>query len=160
MKVITKNTIEEKLNLCFFLSQPLYFSVLFKDNYINMGAKECKIKPFIQNKYNTLCSDIGSYIGYYNYNNDNMSIIYNIDPTRISVIHPIYYNPSNIKNIYYNNKKIIQFYSQAWDKLIYNVNNSFSNLTLERFPLNTIELPIIQEFIKQFKNSKKNDRKN
>ncbi len=158
MKIVTKNTIEEKLNLCFFLSQPLYFSVLFNDKYINMGTRECKIKPFIKDKYNTLCTEIGSYIAYYNYNNDNMSIIYNIDPTKISIIHPIYYNPSNIKNVYYYNKKLIQFNSKAWDKLIYNVNNSFSNFALERFPFNTSELPIIQEFIKQLKNNRKNDR--
>ena len=160
MKAVTKNTIEEKLNLCFFSSQPLFFSVLFNDKYINMSTKECYIKPFIKDKYNTLCTNIGSYIGYYNYNKNNMSIIYNIDPTRISVIHPIYYNPSNIKNLYYSNKQIIQFYSKAWDKLIYNVNNSFSLLSFERFLLNTSELPIIQEFIKQYKNNKKDDRKN
>ncbi len=157
MKVITKNTIEEKLNLCFFLSQPLYFSVLFNDKYINMGNRKCEIKPFIKDKYNTLCTSIGSYIGYYNYNNDKMSIIYNIDPSKITSNHPIYYNPSNIKNIYYTNKQIKQFSSKAWNNLIYNVNNSFSLLSFERFPLNTSELPIIQEFIKQYKNNKKDD---
>ncbi len=159
MKIVTTNTIEEKLNLCFFLTQPLYFSVLFNDKYINMSTKECNIKPFIQDKYNTLCSSIGSYIGYYSYSNNFMSIIYNIDPSKISFIHPIYYNPSNIKNIYYYNREIKQYSSKAWDKLIYNVNNSFSLLSFERFPLNTNEFPVIQEFIKQYKNNKKDDRK-
>jgi len=157
MKIITKNTVEEKLNLCFFLAQPLYFAVLFGNDYITMSTNKCTIKPFIQNKLNTLCTNIGGYIGYYNYSNNNISIIYNINIYNISSYYPIYYNTNNIKNTYYSNitEKIYQFNSTEWNNLIANVANTYSNLAFDRFPLNNPEFPNIQEYIKEYKFQKK-----
>jgi hypothetical protein len=154
LKIVSKNTIEEKLNICAFLSNPLFFSVMFIEGYKNMSNIVCKIKPFIKGTLNTLCTNIGSYIGYYNYNayDNTMSIIYNININKLSTYYPFFYNPSNIKNIYIKKDNniidIIQFNSNEWNSLIMNINNSFSKLSYERFPLNNMELPIIQEYIK------------
>lgn len=159
LKIVSKNTIEEKINICVFLSNPLFVSVMFVEGYKNMSNVVCKIKPFIKGTLNTLCTNIGSYIGYYNYNgSDNtMSIIYNVNINKLSTYYPFYYNPRNIKNIYVitneNDKKVemVKFYSNEWNSLIMSINNSFSKLSYERFPLNNIELPIIQEYIKNIK---------
>ncbi len=156
LKIVSKNTIEEKINICIFLSNPLFFSVMFIEGYKNMSNVVCKIKPFIKGTLNTLCTDIGSYICYYNYNvsDNSMSIIYNININKLSTYYPFFYNPTNIKNIYIKKKEgdvhldIIKFNSNEWNSLIMSINNSFSKLSYERFPLNNMELPIIQEYIK------------
>jgi hypothetical protein len=155
LKVVTHNTIEEKLNLCFFISQPLYFSVMFTNGYKNLNNEYCNIKPFIKNWLNTLCINISSYIGYYNFSNNNMSIIYNINISKITSYYPIFYNPYYIKNINIlktsDNVKIIQYNSDKWNDFVMTIKNTFSNLSYDRFPLNSSELPTIQEYIKQIK---------
>jgi hypothetical protein len=66
MKIISKNTIEEKLNICFFMAQPRNFSVIYDDNYINMYRTKCNISYNKSlKKLNTLCNNISSMIGYY-----------------------------------------------------------------------------------------------
>lgn len=157
LKIVTKNTIEEKLNLCFFLSQPYYFSVIFKSGYKSLRSVDCAIKPFVKGWLNTFCTDISSYIGYYNYSNNIMSIIFNVDINKITSYYPIFYNPYAIKNIYAPIKmdgvKLFQYHSNEWDRFIMVVSNTFSNISFDRFPLNTPEFPTIQDYIKQIKYS-------
>ena len=71
---------------------------MFENGYKNISSNNCSIKTF-KGKQNTLCINIGSYIGYYNIKNNQMSIIYNIDINKLSYYNPYHYNPNNIKNI-------------------------------------------------------------
>ncbi len=159
LKPITKNTPEEKLNLVFFISQPLFFSVMFNNVYKNMNYLDCKIKPLftikVDNKpvtyFNTLVKNISNYIGYNNYANDQMSIIYNIDITKLTTYFPIHYNNYYIKNVLYNvvdskvNTKV--FFGKEWDYVIKIVRENISNYSYERFLLNNDNLPNIQFFL-------------
>jgi hypothetical protein len=148
-------SIEEKLNYAFFLSQPLFISVMFENGYKTLTTYDCSIKKFVKGTLNTLCNDIGSYIGYYNIKNNQMSIIYNININNLSNYNPYYYNPTNIVNtiIIKNNSRITikQFNSNEWNRLIMIISNSFSNLSFDIFPLNNPNYPIIQDFSKQIK---------
>ena len=152
IRLVKQNTIEEKLNICFFMAQPLYLCASFNNMYINMSANECNIKQLFippRTRYNnTLCNMIGGMIGYYSYSNGNISIIYNIDMKIIPVYYPIYYNNTNIKNIYYSDNNIKQFNSSDWDRFIMTVSNSSFTYNLNTFPLNNIEFPTIQQYIK------------
>jgi hypothetical protein len=154
LKIVTDNTIEEKINLCFFLAQPTNFACYFNKYYINMRTLVCSIKPF-KNTLNTFCKNIGSYIGYYNYSNTNISIIYNLNINKMAYYYPIYYNPFIIKNIYIvkrdDNILIRQYHGNEWNRFIMIINNTFSNLAYERFPFNNPEFTIIQDYIKQIK---------
>ncbi len=154
IKVINKD-IEEQLNYAFFISQPLFFSVMFENGYKTMSTYDCSIKQFIKGNLNTLCINIGSYIGYYNIKNNQMSIIYNIDINKLSYYNPYHYNPRNTINIMitkYNSRvTITQFNSNQWNKLIMIVNNTFSNLAFDMFPLNNPNFKIINDFTKQYK---------
>ncbi len=158
LKPITKNTPEEKINLVFFISQPLYFSVMFENGYKNMYHLDCSIKPLFKSKknnnkitYNTLVKNISNYIGYHYYSNNQMSIIYNVDITKLTTYFPIHYNNYNIKNILYNvidskvNMKL--FFGKEWEYVIKIVRESISNYSYERFLLNNDNLPNIQYFI-------------
>lgn len=117
-----------------------------------MRANECNIKQLIippRTKYNnTMCNMIGGMIGYYSYSNGNISIIYNIDMKMIPIYYPIYYNNTNIKNIYYDDTIIKQYNSNDWNRFIMTVSNSSLIYNLNTFPLNNIEFPIIQLYIK------------
>ncbi len=155
MKLVKQNTIEEKLNICFFMAQPLYLCASFDNKYINMNAQQCIIKQLFippRVKYNnTLCNMIGGIIGYYSYSNGNISIIFNIDMKMIPIYYPIYYNERNIKNLYYDNNTLRQYNSSDWNRFIMNVSNSSFIYNLNTFPLNSIEIPIIQEYIKKLR---------
>lgn len=149
------SSIEDKLNYAFFISQPLFFSVMFENGYKTMTTNDCSIKPLFKGVLNTLCSNIGSYIGYYNIKNNNMSIIYNINISKLTNYNPFFFNPSNIKNsiiIKENNNTLLKsFNSNEWKRLIFNISNTFSNLSFDIFPLNNPYYPIIQEYSKQVK---------
>jgi hypothetical protein len=149
------SSIEDKLNYAFFLSQPLFISIMFNNGYKTLTTFDCSIKNFVKGNLNTLCNNISSYIGYYNIKNNKMSIIYNININNLSNNNPYYYNPTRIINtlIIKNNSRITikQFNSNEWNRLIMIINNSFSNLSFNKFPLNNPNFPIIQEFSKQFK---------
>ena len=154
---VVNSSIEDKLNYAFFISQPLFFSVMFENGYKN-NRNDCVIKPLIKgalNALNTLCTNISSYIGYYNIKNNNMSVIYNINISKLTNYNPYFYNPSKIKNFYINkiNNKINikNFNSNEWNRVIMNINNTFSNLSFDIFPLNNPFFPIIQEYSKQIK---------
>jgi hypothetical protein len=163
MKIISKNTIEEKLNICFFMAQPRNFSITYDNNYINMYRTKCNISYNKSlKKLNTLCNNISSMIGYYQLKLDNnmnyMSIIYNIDIMQLTSYYPIYYNPIYIKNVYnktiYNMAILEQFYSSSWDRVISAVRNTYSNSSYDRFPLNSTKFPIIQQYIKNISYTK------
>ena len=147
MKLVKHNTLEEKLNICFFMAQPLYLCVFSNNNYLNMKSINCKIKQLLipPHKFqpNTICEAIGSMIGYYYYSNGNISIIYNMDLHIIPEHYPIYYNKSNVTNM-----MTIQD-SQTWDRFIITIANSSIWYNLNTFPLNNIELPTIQDYIKK-----------
>ncbi len=153
MRLVKQNTVEEKLNISFFMAQPLYLCVSFDNKYINMKEESCNIKQLIippRTKYNnTLCSMIGGIIGYYSYSNGSISIIYNIDTKMLPIYYPIHYNEQRIKNIYYINNKIKEYNSHDWNRLIMTVSNSSFTYNLNTFPLNNTEMPIIQEYIKK-----------
>jgi hypothetical protein len=161
LKEINKD-IEEQLNYAFFISQPLFFSVMFENGYKTMSTYDCSIKKLYVNYkvyLNTLCNNIGSYIGYYNIKNNQMSIIYNIDINKLCYYNPYHYNPNNIVNILVqNNNKItyMQFNSNEWNKLIMIITNTYSNLAFDRFPLNNPNFKIIEDYTKQYKNKSKN----
>lgn len=153
------NGIEEQLNYAFFISQPLFFSVMFENGYKTMSTYNCTIKKiYVNNKgnLNTLCNNIGSYIGYYNIKNNQMSIIYNININKLAYYNPYYYNPYYIVNIITTKIKskvtISQYNSNEWNKLIMVINNTYSNLAFDIFPLNNPNFKIIEEFSKQYKN--------
>ena len=151
LKPIIKNTPEEKINLVFFISQPLYFSVMFDTGYKNMYALDCSIKPLFKDYKNTLVNSISNYIGYVSYTNNQMSIIFNIDITKLSVYFPIYYNNYNIKNFKYDmiDNKIVtySFNNKKWDYVIQKVRETISDYNYERFLLNNINLPNIQQYL-------------
>lgn len=151
--LVKQNTVEEKLNICFFMAQPLYLCASFNNMYINMNMKECIIKQLFippKTKYNnTLCNMIGGMIGYYSYRNENISIIYNIDPKLIPIYYPIHYNETNIKNVYYRDNILMQYNSSDWDRFIMTVSNSSLIYNLNTFPLNNMEFPTIQAYIKK-----------
>jgi len=153
IRLVLQNTVEEKLNICFFMAQPLYLCVSFNNKYINMNMKECIIKQlFIPPKIkynNTLCNMIGGMIGYYSYRNENISIIYNINPKMIPIYYPIHYNETNIKNSYYRDNILTQYNGSDWDRFIMTVSNSSFIYNLNTFPLNNMEFPTIQEYIKK-----------
>ncbi len=46
---------------------------------------------------------------------------------------------------------IKQYNSNEWNRLIMIINNTFSNLSYDRFPLNNPHFPILQEYSKQIK---------
>jgi hypothetical protein len=61
LKPITNNTPEEKLNLVFFISQPLYFSVMFENGYKTLTGNDCSIKKLYVNykvTLNTFCNNV------------------------------------------------------------------------------------------------------
>ena len=153
IRLVLQNTVEEKLNICFFMAQPLYLCASFNNMYINMNMKECIIKQLFippKTKYNnTLCNMIGGMIGYYSYRNENISIIYNIDPKMIPIYYPIHYNETNIKNVYYRDNILMQYNSSDWDRFIMTVSNSSLIYNLNTFPLNNMEFPTIQAYIKK-----------
>jgi hypothetical protein len=152
---VVNGSIEDKLNYTFFISQPLFFSVMFENGYKTLTTNDCYIKPLFGKELNTLCINIGSYIGYYNIKNNMMSIIYNINISKITNYNPYYYNPSNIRNsilIKENSiSNIKNFNSNEWNRLIISVYNTFSNLSFDIFPLNNPYYPIIQDYSKQIK---------
>jgi hypothetical protein len=154
LKAVNKS-VEDQLNYAFFLSQPLFISVMFENGYKTLTTNDCSIKNFVKGNLNTLCNNISSYIGYYNIKNNKMSIIYNININNLSNYNPYYYNPTHIINtlIIKSNGKITikQFNSNEWNRLVMIINNSFSNLSFDKFPLNNPNFPIIQEFSKQFR---------
>jgi hypothetical protein len=154
LKAVNKD-IEEQLNYAFFISQPLFFSVMFENGYKTMSTFDCSIKKFIKGNLNSLCINIGSYIGYYNIKNNQMSIIYNIDINKLTYYNPYHYNPKNIVNILVkkinSNVSYLQFNSNEWNKLIMIVNNTYSNLAFDMFPLNNPNFKIIEDFSKQYK---------
>ncbi len=159
LKTVNYN-IEEQLNYAFFISQPLYFSVMFEDGYKTVtSGYNCDIKKYSKGRLNTLCNNIGSYIGYYNIKNNQMSIIYNIDINKISNYNPFFYNPKYIVNSLLKKNmgkvSLVQFNSNEWNKLIMIISNTFSNLSFDRFPLNNPFFSIIQEFIKQEKDTRR-----
>jgi hypothetical protein len=158
----TVNNIEDQLNYAFFISQPLFFSVMFENGYKTVTSSfDCNIKKYSKGRLNTLCNNIGSYIGYYNIKNNQMSIIYNIDINKISYYNPFFYNPKYIVNFLLKNinsrVSLIQFNSNEWNRLIMVVNNTYSNLSYDRFPLNNPHFPIIQEYVKLQKFNKKDE---
>lgn len=162
VKLINTN-IEEQLNYAFFISQPLFFSVMFENGYKSMSTNDCSIKKFVKGNLNTLCNNISSYIGYYSIKNNQMSIIYNIDINKLCYYNPFHYNPTYITNIQiYNKKSVItykQFHSNEWNKLIMVINNTYSNLVFDIFPLNNPHFKIIQDYSKQYKYIDKNKKK-
>jgi hypothetical protein len=153
---VVNTTVADKLNYAFIISQPLFFAAMFENGYKNISSNNCSIKQF-KGKQNTLCTNIGSYIGYYNIKNNIMSIIYNINISKLANYNPYFYNPYYIINtsvIKENNKIIIkQFNSNEWNRLIMVINNTFSNLAFDIFPLNNPNYPIIQEYSKQIRYS-------
>ncbi len=158
------NNIEEQLNYAFFISQPLYLSVIFENGYKTVTSSfDCSIKKYSKGRLNTLCNNIGSYIGYYNIKNNQMSIIYNIDINKISNYNPFFYNPKYIVNVLVKNVNsrvsLLQFNSNEWNRLIMVISNTFSNLSYDRFPLNNPNFSIIQEYSKQEKHHKRDDYK-
>ena len=148
-------TIEDKLNYAFFFSQPFYAAVMFENGYKTLTKNDCNIKNFVKGKLNTLCNNISSYIGFYNYKNNNISIIYNLDIEKLTTVNPYFYNPVHFKNIFIkninNNITINQFNSNAWNRLIMTINNHFSNLSFDIFPLNNPQFSIVQSYLRQYK---------
>ncbi len=153
MKPITKNTPEEKLNLVFFISQPLYFSVMFEKGYKNMYHIDCVIKPLFNkpDSYNTLVKNISNYIGYHNYANNQMSIIYNIDVNKLTSYFPIHYNTNYIKNVivYVIDSKVhtLLYFGKEWDYVVKQVKETISNYSYERFLLNNSNFPNIEYYL-------------
>ena len=157
-KMNVDNTIESKLNTCFFFAQPL-IAVRKPDsginNYLNTRDGSIISLNTIFNNTNTLCNELGSYLYYYSIDKGKMNLIYNIDSSILSKFYPIYYNSNNIKNNYnistFNDTKgyyeiipITYSYSE-WNRLIYTVNN---NYRLDIFPFNNILFPTILIYIK------------
>ena len=124
----------------------------------------CIIKQIGLKKLNTLCTNISSTIGYYNIarvltsDDNNISIIYNIDITKLTSYYPIFYNPIYIKNVYtdriINGINMYQFHSNSWNRVINAVCNTYSKISYDKFPLNSILFPNIQQYIKTIKYTK------
>jgi hypothetical protein len=128
---------------------------MFENGYKTMSTYDCAIKKFVRGTLNTLCINIGSYIGYYNIKNNQMSIIYNININKLCYYNPYHYNPKNIVNVLtktFNSRvSYLQFNSNEWNKLIMIINNTYSNLAFDLFPLNNPNFKIIEDFSKQYK---------
>lgn len=140
-------SIEYKLNLIFIIAQP--FISVKEIDYVNLrtGSQLSVLQVF--NNEATLCNSLGSYLYYYSISNNIMNIVMNIDLSILPIYYPIYYNPRNIKNIIPLKQengmtKLRQFNGPIWDRLVEIVSNKYS---FNQFPLNTPELPIIQEYI-------------
>lgn len=148
MKNLKNNSIETKLNLCFFFAQPL-IAVKNTLGYINLRDGGTIGINTIFNKMNTLCDSVGSYLYYYSQSKGMMSFVANIDPNILPVYYPLYYNSKYIKNIYTfieDGKHIRKEYNNIeWERLIHIVKNNFSYLS---FPFFTPVLPVIEEYIK------------
>ena len=153
LKNLTNNTIEYKLNLCFFFAQPLIAVMNSStNNYISMrdGSNLSINVDYISKEPNTLCTSLGSYLYYYSVSN-GMNLIANIDPYILPIYYSLHYNPKNIKKEYsmYSsniNKYIVKHYHNSeWEQLVDIVRNNWS---FTRFPFNTNEIPVVVEYIK------------
>ena len=148
MKNLKINTVEHKLNICFFISQPL-IAIRKENQYISMrDGRELGIN-MLYNKMNTLCTSVSSYLYYFSINKDTMYLIANIDPLYLPYYYPLYYNKNNIKtryNVMKNNKLVtIDMNNNENLKLVETVRNNYN---MSNFMFNSIELPIIGEYIK------------
>ena len=150
LKNLTNNSIEFKLNLCFFFAQPL---IAVKNNTQYMSMKDgSNIYPsMLFNQYNTLCNFLGNYVYYYIESNKQMMLLMNIDPYILPIYYSIHYNKDKIKinyTMYSNddNKSVIKtFNNSEWVRLVEIVHNNWS---YTRFPFNNTELAVVQEYIK------------
>ncbi len=98
-KLLKYNTIQEKLNICFIFGKPLQFSFNYNNSYYNMNANKCSINPYKKNQLNTLVLNPGKYLSYYRINNDNISIIFNVDIDQLYKIYPTFYNAINMNKM-------------------------------------------------------------
>lgn len=150
LKNLTNNSIEYRLNLCFFFAQPL-IAVRNETEYISMHDGSALTINQLFNQTNTLCSTPGSYLYYYNMDKGKMNIIANIDPLILPIYYSLHYNTYRINTtytIYDNTTNIVKFnnYNNTeWEKLVEIVRNNWS---FSRFPFNCIELSVVQQYIK------------
>lgn len=149
LKNLTNNTIEYKLNLCFFFGNPI-IAVKNNNNYMNLRNGGNINVNMIFGKMNTLCNQIGSYIYFFTQSNNMMYLIASIDPFILPKYYAIYYNPHHITTTYKindnnNSFQIIQFNNSEWERLVYIVRNNWSFIN---FPFNNIEIPVMAEYIK------------
>ena len=150
-KHLKTNIIEFKLNLCFFFAQP-FIAVKNNNDYISLRDGSILSINYIFNKMNTLCNKIGSYLYYFNTNDNKMSLIANIDPHILPIYFPIHYNTLFIKtsyNIFRDNKiTTIHFDNTEYIRLVSIITN---NCSLVGFPFNSNLLPVIQEYVKSIR---------
>ena len=150
LKNLTNNSIEFKLNLCFFFAQPL-IAVRNNTHYMSMKDGSDIFPSMLFNQANTLCNSLGNYIYYYVESKKQMMLLINIDPSILPIYYSIHYNTDNIKMNYMmysndDNKYIIKtFNNSEWIRLVEIVQNNWS---YSRFPFNNTELSVVQEFIK------------
>ena len=148
MKNLKINTIEHKLNICFFLGQPL-IAIRKEDNYISMRDGRTLGISMIFNKMNTFCTNLSSYLYYFSLNKDMMQIIYNIDPYYLPHYYPLHYNKNNINTRYNvmkdNRIERLDMMNSENLKLVEIVRNNYN---MSNFMFNSPHLPVIMEYIK------------
>ncbi len=126
---------------------------MFEKGYKNMYHIDCVIKPLFNkpDSYNTLVKNISNYIGYHNYANNQMSIIYNIDVNKLTSYFPIHYNTNYIKNVivYVIDSKVhtLLYFGKEWDYVVKQVKETISNYSYERFLLNNSNFPNIEYYL-------------
>jgi len=151
LKNLTNNSIEYKLNLCFFFAQPL-IAVKNNSKYMSMKDGSDISISMLFNQPNTLCNNLGNYIYYYTESKGQMMLLMNIDPYILPIYYSLHYNKDNIKTNYMvysndDNKFIIKSINNSeWERLVEIVNNNWS---YSRFPFNNTELSVVQEYIKK-----------
>ncbi len=149
LKNVKNNTVEFKLNLCFFFAQPL-IAVKNGSSYIDMHAGGDLVINTLFNQLNTLCTTMGSYLYYYSADKGKMNLIACIDPTIPPIYYALHYNKDKIKTTYIveSDNNIVKFNNYnniEWENLVNIVRNNWSFNT---FPFNNTELTVVQQYIK------------
>ena len=152
--VIVENSIEEKINFTFLLTNPENIALRLDINDDNFTTIKYQRNVNLENKYgnyNTLCMNVSNYLFYYelsNFNNNyNIKIISNVKLSELPKIFPFLYNEAYIKNVYITSKNVYYFNGNLWENFIYEIKN---NKTFNYFPLyNKKELSVLYKFIKQ-----------
>lgn len=152
LKNLKNNTVEFKLNLCFFFAQPL-IAVKNGSSYIDMHAGGDLVINTLFNQLNTLCTTMGSYLYYYSADKGKMNLIASIDPTIPPIYYALHYNKDQIKTTYKveSDNNIVKFNNYnniEWENLVNIVRNNWSFGT---FPFNNTELTVVQQYIKNLR---------
>lgn len=154
---LIENNLDNKIINSFLLSNPLNIAININNEYrsINKYMKVDFRKIF--NNIDTFNYGISNYVYYNNIklsNNNDISIIHNIDPKILAMIFPLHYNKNFIKNNYTfkagNIYKNLTINSLSWEIFI---NKILNNNNFNYFPFNGMReyLPIISNYINMIK---------